>query len=250
MIIGNFSTVLRLAAVPWLFVILYQVVALGGFETGASDLLLPGVEGSDDPKITGLFNIPLFIFHFIVSLLVSLWIIVGWHRFILLQEEPANFFPRWSGDRLLAYAGRVVILALVVLALVLPMGLVFGLITTLSQSAFLAIPLFTAMALVASVVSLRVSLILPAAAIGKNLTLRQSWDATSEVSPAIFWLAIIMFGCAVAVGLIQSLIQLAVGTALIGLVIIGVAQGLLSLLNVSILTTLYGYLIEGRDLNA
>jgi hypothetical protein len=249
MIIGNFSTILRLAAVPWLFVILVQGVALGGLETGASDPSVSGNEGSIDPISTGLFNIPVFVFSFIVSLVVSLWIVVGWHRFILLQEQPASFFPRWSGDRMLAYVWRVIILALVLIAVVLPMGLVFTLVGNW-LSPLVTVPLLIGMALIASVISLRISLILPAAAIGRNLTLRESWEATSEAGSSFFWLAIIMFGCAIAVGVVQALIQLALGTTLIGMVLVGVVQGLLSLFNVSVLTTLYGHFGEGRELNA
>jgi hypothetical protein len=93
----------------------------------------------------------------------------------------------------------------------------------------------------------RLTPILPAAEIGKPLKISEAWAATRGSGWALFLTLIIA-------AIVQSLMQLVAGLFLavfapLGVVFLLLAILVMTLVNVSILTTLYGYYIEGRPLD-
>ena len=90
----------------------------------------------------------------------------------------------------------------------------------------------------------RISLVLPAAAIGVPMKISESWQATEGENMAIFKLALMLTAISSVVGLFTNAIALNT----VGILLGQFFNGLLGLYSVSIITTLYGVLIEKRDL--
>lgn len=50
----------------------------------------------------------------LVAVVTGLWIAVGWHRYVLLNEKP-ELLPAFRQDRMIAYFIRSLILGLIIL---------------------------------------------------------------------------------------------------------------------------------------
>ena len=90
--------------------------------------------------------------------------------------------------------------------------------------------------------------VLPAAAIGKDMRLREAWRPTSELKAQILLLAgfevLVYFGISAAVFWVSALI----GAVVPAMILFLLQTWILTLYGGSILTTLYRYLIEKRAL--
>ena len=170
---------------------------------------------------------------------VQIWTIVAWHRFVLLEEYPQGWLPPLSLDRMGAYFLRAFIIFAILAAASLIF--VFALIFTGPLAAVIALPAMV----FAWIVFMRWSITLPAAAVAQNITLGEAWDATRE-STGLF------------LGLLFSLLLFGLLVALVGFVfeqipVLGVfwnipTQILLTVINISVITTLYGVFVEKREL--
>ncbi len=167
---------------------------------------------------------------------------IFWHRHVLLTGEAREtaLFPGIGVT--MGYVWRVILVAIVQFLAALPILAVAGAVAT-ALSTLLA-------GLLAGIVffwiALRISLILPAAAMGRKMKIAESWNATAPMSNDLW-------GLAAMLGLLSAVVALVVG----GMTAPGtgtnvwlqtasyVVEGLIS---ISILTTLYGHLIEGRPL--
>ncbi|MEM7318845.1 MAG: hypothetical protein AAF408_07460, partial [Pseudomonadota bacterium] len=182
---------------------------------------------------------------FLVIWIVLFWIAVSWHRFILLEEYPRGLFPVFRFDRILAYFGRILLLGILAIVAMIP-GFIF--MVGLGQStSLIAVLIFLIWVFAVMVCFFRLSIVLPAAAVGERLTLAQAWNSTSGKTGDFVSLLVILF-------LFQILIQLA-SSVLVIIPILGavfvlfVSMLILPMINVSILTTMYGHFIEKRDIN-
>lgn len=170
---------------------------------------------------------------------------VNWHRFILRDEQPHGM----RLDRLmLRYAGTTI---LTMLPMLIPaMLMVFGIVFFPPLATLAGIPLL----LIVGAIVTRLSIKLPAVALGeRGFTFRDAWAASEgNLWPClgVFVLnALILLGFLFALSAASSLLQI-VSPAL-AMVFLVAAAGLMqlfySLLNASILTSLYGYFVERRD---
>ncbi|QXT39937.1 hypothetical protein [Gymnodinialimonas ceratoperidinii] len=198
----------------------------------------------------------------IVGLISWLWAAVAWHRYVLLEEYPNGLLPRWRGSNIANYFGNALLILLVMIAVALLGGIVVGIFVAVLQSPAIIVALGIGLIIGVSWMATRVGLVLPAAAIGERLTLRESWAATAPVSGQIILPIIVIalvttilnqgivavFGTSVDVmtpiGQQQQVTLSAIGVVLS--VAVGWAQ---MLVNLALMTTLYGNLIEGRQLN-
>ncbi len=177
-----------------------------------------------------------------VTVVTMFWIAVSWHRFILLEEYPRGIFPTFRFDRILAYLGRVLMLGIFMAIAFLPLSLV---VAALGSGA-LAFAVIAVYAIFLVVCFYRLSIILPAAAIGHQTTIGDVWKSTEGTTGALVVLLIVNF-------LFQFLVQL-LFTALAFIPLLGILLTLffgtlvLPLINVSILTTMFGVFIEKREL--
>ncbi len=206
----------------------------------AITLLGPGLAGgAGDPSRVGavaLLALPAYV-------AALLWLAVQWHRYVLTGEVQAGAVPFWHGRRILSYLGRSILLSLVAVpvffALFVPVGFV--------SAAFpdpAVVVAANALAATAGIAILgRFSPVLPAAALGEPLSLGQAWRATSGATGAILVMSVLL-GLLSAVPLVLALLGLGVIAAVSNLAF----QWLLTVLGVSVMTTLYGHYVEGREL--
>ncbi|KAB7613738.1 hypothetical protein F9L33_10215 [Amylibacter sp. SFDW26] len=239
MIADNLSDVIRITFVPWL-AILALLFASNNVRFGTMFPEPMDITNLSD-ETTEAFLITLAIL--IVTLCVYLWVIVGWHRFILLGEGPNRFFPNWHGDQNIAYFLSSL---MIFLTMIIPM-LIFGAIVA-SIGISGGYTVFFIMSFLFSLfiwfIGTRISLVLPAAAIGTPMKISESWEATEGENMTIFKLALMLSAITAIVGLLVK----AIAFNIVGILLAQLLNGLLGLYSVSIITTLYGVLIEKREL--
>ncbi len=191
-------------------------------------------------------NVPGLAIGLITALIGWLWAAVAWHRFVLLEEYPTSVLPSWRGSQIVNYFGNSLLIGLVLIGVVLAFGIAIGLITAVLQSLSVAVALGIGLAIGASWVALRIGLILPATAIGARLGIGESWRATAAVSGQLLLPVIVL---ALVFGLINQAVSLALGPTLVAAAVGIAIYWVQLLLNLALMTTLYGNLIEGRQLN-
>ena len=170
---------------------------------------------------------------------------VAWHRFILRDEVAA---PLQIGSATWRYLGNSL---LIMLAMAVPLAAVAVLLAFLPPIvSVLIIPV----AILAGAAAMRLSIKLPAVALGRtDFTFRDAWAA----SDGNFWQivgvfalnAIIVVGLALAVLAIVQGVNLVLPAAApyVALLIGAAGQLFYTVFNASIFTSLYGFFVEKRN---
>ena len=196
----------------------------------------------------GSFDVPnvgLVLLAFLVMVIGYLVMVISWHRFVLLPggQRTDNFAP--SVGILLGYVGRSILLGLLMLLLVIPVFIPVGMIAAATGSLVLsAIATIPALAVIVWVF-LRLSLILPACTISHDLKITESWRATKPLSGTIAVLTVVMVLLDFVIN--QALGALPATNILVGMIAV-VTSVLYALVSASVLTTLYGIAVEGREI--
>jgi hypothetical protein len=233
LIFGNLSQSLRLSS-PLVAVLVAALVMFGpsyfiqDVDITSANALPPGA-----------------VFFQLLTLVVTMWVAVAWHRFVLLEEYPAGALPAFHGGRMLAYFGYGILLGLVVGIAILLMGALVGL--ALFWAPVLMIAGIMIVAIAGSWAFYRLSPILPASAIGKSIPMKEAWSATKPLSGAILSAMVVFVVTIFALALLGALIGSVI--PILGGLILLVFNWLYILLGVSFLTTLYGVAIEGRSID-
>ena len=249
MIIGNFGQALRASVGPYLIGGLVIYLSLSG--------LVDQVDESG--QFTGTFFVVAFVL-FMLWMFVVGWVAVTWHRYILLEVQP-NILPTVKGLPIWAYAWRVVKLILLVMICVLPLHLFLNVFvpTTFGGSLFVdtSQPYNPSNSILENIISVAVSIgigflmlrwgpSLVGTALNNPLTFRESWRATNSISGGILRVS------AALVILNVVLSQIALPIYAIGPIAGDLFDLLISwittMLGISILTTLYGHVVEDRPL--
>lgn len=171
------------------------------------------------------------------------WAAVGWHRYVLLEEPASGVAARWNGAQIKSYVGAVLRMFLMLFVIGLGVGFVVGFVLAIATSLVLAQFLTIAMNVAFTWVAARIGLVLPSAALGTYMKLGESWAATGPVASAILLpIIVIPVGFAIVFGILGYV-------PVFGVVLVFVAIWLQLLINLALMTTLYGNLIEGRQLN-
>ena len=238
MVAASSVSILRVSVGPTLLGILafFLIVAVLGvgfgeaIETANPEEMPPGV------ALAALLGLVLFVF-------ISAWVAVAWHRFILLEEYP-GLLPALTGRPVWPYAGRSILLGLLLLALLIPAIIVVAVLAAaLGGSPALDALLGLGAIMYFSYMSLRLGLVLPATAIGRPMGFRQSWMATEPYATAILGTSVIIVLINGAVPQVSALLPNPLRSML------DLAAGWVTvMLGISVLTTLYGVIIERRDL--
>jgi len=194
-------------------------------------------------------NIFLAILGALVTGLAYLWIAIGWHRFVLLDERPPTWVPQLPGDRLPAYLGRSIQLSFLAgvagCAIWLPVMILFAvgfppLITIVGGLGALTVLLL---------VSYRLAPMLPGAALGSALGVKEAWAATSGANGTILLLAVVTAIGSVLLGLPTYFMFIsAAGPSPLSFVWGSIAGWINLMVGVSILTTLYGVYVQKRSI--
>ncbi len=182
-------------------------------------------------------------------------IAVNWHRYILLDEVPRGRDILRLDEKAWRYFGNMILLFLILLTIGGVIGLPIGFIGGLAGSQE-GIVIFTALLVVpvAGVVALRLGTKFPAIALGRrDFSMRDAWAATAGNNLPIFFVVLFEVAGAVAVIAVISLLaylanQISATLAVVIAIILGlVVNWVFTIFSITILTSLYGFFIEGRD---
>lgn len=238
MIFGNIGPALRISLVP---MFLYLSVEY---------LLLDGYVGRSENDLVSILVI--FLVALPIMMAVGAWLAVGWHRFILLGESPGAVTPSVHLPESGRYILRVVYLVLAVVLLAAIVGSMAGIVAGIFGTIFGADSVRwggTAGGVTGVAAGIwanfRFGLTLPAAAIGRPMTFRESWSNTKGLTRLFLLLIFVYWAIQFTFGWVLDLTA-AAGVKLIGEAVINWSTTMLS---IGILTTLYGVLVEKRSID-
>ncbi|NPD17378.1 hypothetical protein HOY34_19515 [Xinfangfangia sp. D13-10-4-6] len=254
-VFGNLPGVLRVSAV----LMIIQIAAQLYFFHSNPELAMLGMD-PDSVDLDAAFDTLMSANYFIVILVQSvcyLWIMVGWHRYVLLNET-ASFVPTFRPGRMVVYFGvslmyvvlTLILAALMYLILRLSAPILASIIGNISMNSamMLGIILIVLAFLPVLVVMMRLSVGLPGVALGAGVSPFIGWEATKGRSMTIVGLIVMLGG----LGYLEG----AISTALFGddifspqaLLVGAVLNWVTVMLSASVLTTLYGVFVERREL--
>lgn len=230
MIFSNWQEAIKLSFVPFASVVALSIALVF--------LLEP------TPNTTpSVFNGVIGIIAVLVMIACYAWIAVNWHRFVLLEEYP-NAIPRFPTQTVLGYIWQSikisVPLILGVLSVLIVVQLLSFMLPMVVSIAFSVLILF-----IAGIFTMRLGITLPAASVGQKLTLREALQKTDHLNGAIIGVIFLMLAVNVVATMIITGITI---IPFIGLAIDLVVQWFMLLLGASLLTTIYGIAVEGREL--
>ncbi len=231
MLMRNWREALRIALLP---TALGAVAMLGVAAALPQSHVAGGEVAARGPMIlAGLISI-------LIWALAMIWMLVNWHRFILLSEYPSGWLPQLRRDAIGAYLWRAVQMTLLVIVAMIPLVVIM---------VILGGPNGVLMMIWGGATFYgfyRISPVLPAAAIGETLSMRAAWDATRPGAGAIVIVIILTMVLAQLASVID--VQLTASIPVLGAILSILLTAALGLLNASILTTIYGHYVNGRPL--
>jgi hypothetical protein len=243
-VFGNLKEALRASLVPFLILIgvLFVLMTTLGLPVYQDALVTPPIGQESSIALAGFISIPLYMFIFA-------WVAVTWHRYILLEEYPATV-PAVANRPIGAYIGRTLMMTLQLVLVMIPVMLLvipfIGNAGTLMLNTGSGLIFSIVIGSILSFFWLRIGVSLPAVAVGKPMSSREAWTETKPVWQTILGASVIMVALNLAVTLAFSL--LFTGIPLISYVLSVAMQWVTMMVGVSVLTTIYGHVVEGRPL--
>lgn len=236
LVFGQLGDALRVSGVLYLVTIMLYGIAFY--------FALQSVMAGGSPDVLWQLNVA-----GLVSAVFYLWIAVGWHRFVLLDEPTQLPVPPFRGDRMLAYFGRLLqtmLIALVlVVAVMIPGALVANAVQGSANSIIVILPPLVAFVAM-FVFGYRLAPMFPAAAVGRPVSMREAWAATRGATGTLFLLAIVSVIGSILIDLPGlALLQLSQGPYL-NMAWVLVATWVKLMVGISILTAIYGVYVEKR----
>lgn len=185
----------------------------------------------------------------ILQILASLWVAVAWHRYILLEETPSGYIPAFRGDRVLSYFLRGLLLFVIVVVAAFALGFigVFMIALETAITGVIGAVMIGVMVVAIIVISARLYVILPAAAVDRELPLREAWNATEGMTIPIVVAYVLLVLCLMVGGFVLGLVS--IFTGFVGVLLLIVFNAVATLFGLSFLTTIYGVAIEGRSID-
>jgi hypothetical protein len=238
LVLNNLGAAFRIS------IVLYMVTAAAQLYSYLNaDVMADLQDGVLSPDVGQFYATTIFLS--LLGIVASLWIAVAWHRFVLEEEYPAGFLPRMHGGKMLGYFGRSIMIGIIVAIGVLiasmPLAMIAALIPPL---AVLIVPVAIGLS---SILFFRLGSILPACAIGRNLSLGEAWRATQDQVSTFIGLGLVVIVASLIV-LLPSLMNGDPGSV-INLIYVLVVNWFATIIGISLLTTVYGHFIEGRAID-
>lgn len=249
MLLRNLGPAVRISIGPLVIgaavVVLLALLGLGSIAT-----LLGPAGGSADPAAMEALGAGAAVGALIagvVWLFVLSWIAVAWHRYVLL-EEKSGLLPPLRQALVWPYLGRTILLALLLALVAIPAGMVLAFVFGVSGGSIGATLLGGLLLwLLLGWIAMRLSLVLPARAVDRPMSFGESWAATAPASGGIFVVVLVL-------GVINVVLSWVFGALfggnLLGAILSLILQWFTAMLGLSVLTTLYGHLVERRTLAA
>lgn len=245
MIFRNLGQALRVSVGPYLILIVLSLLVFMVFGGAGSQLTSGNAGAALGSGLATLLLVPLFLF-------VTSWVAVSWHRFIL-KEEYTGLLPEVSGRPIWPYAWKAILLALIVMVVAIPLFFILGTLSLPFVGAnggggfpIIATLTFMIVFVLISVVSMRLGIALVGTALGEPMPFRDAWAATAPVNGTIVGVAVILGIFNAVISLL--LIPLTYAIPLIATVVSLGFNWLTMMVGISILTTLYGHVIQERPL--
>ncbi|WP_167766828.1 hypothetical protein [Jannaschia formosa] len=237
LLIENLGDALRVSAVPYL-VLIAATVIVGPPEVDPTLPETGGEEAAIAAMAGGVWALPLLV----LNLVVTLWVTVAWHRYVLLGETPTGWLPPMRGPEMLGYLWRSILIGLLVglaiIGITIPLG-------ALAVAIPVLVPLVPVVGLfLGALVFYRLAVSLPARAIGRQMGFGEAMEATRGHTGTVAALAVITVGFFL---LLQLPTAIEGSLGLITIVYQGVVGWIGLLVGVSTLTALYGVVVEGRS---
>lgn len=238
---GNLGAAMRISLLPMGLQVTVSLGLIAGL-TGALDGMGAASPGQG---VTAAVLVSI-----LIMTLTAFWLAVAWHRFVLLKEAPTGWVPGIDGRPLLAYLRRSIV-CLVILGLVAS-ALLFVCTVAVKLLGVVAAPLLLAMfllivALPVMVLGLRLAASLPAAAIGAEGDFTTGWQATRGATLDIALLALLLILIQIALEFL-GLMLVAANLPILSTAWQIAVSWLVAVIAISVLTTLYGHYVEGREL--
>ncbi|KIN64575.1 putative membrane protein [Sulfitobacter noctilucicola] len=187
----------------------------------------------------------------IVGLLGYALMAILWHRHVLLNGAEKTEALRPDAGVFFGYIWRAIVVGILQMIAMIPVTIALGLVgMTISSNgnpSGLAGLIFAILGSVAFVwLALRLSVVLPSAAVGRGMRVMESWALTRQSGWPLLGLALLLTGLNVLITAVtgpilpsEDVLSVVVQTAIF------IIEGLVF---ISVLTTLYGHLVEGRSL--
>ncbi|OLP43588.1 hypothetical protein [Rhizobium oryziradicis] len=200
---------------------------------------------------TDFFNAAIFsrfmLFAYLIFAVISYpWIAVAWHRYILIDDYP-SLLPRFHGPQIFRYlvTGTAISLLLVICALPF---FIFSHLLALTQSLVYAVLIIASLGIVvSSVIMMRLSTILPAAALNERRSFGEIWTVTRGHTKTFVALLIMIFFANAPMKII-SIILANAQLPLVSLLWDTFSGFAIVMIGLSVITTQYGYFVENRPL--
>ena len=185
-----------------------------------------------------------------VTVVTGIWMAVAWHRFILRSELPRSILPPFPRDSFASYLGWGAILVIIALFLFFALGLLGAiaarsLFATSPQLAFVAAVFIVKIPLATILFCL--SPALPSAAVRENLTIGQGWEKTRGHILDILIVAILLVATELLVDYLLGYLPRVFWLMQVVNIVLGWVYWAVG---ISIISTIYGHLVEGRPLKA
>jgi hypothetical protein len=258
LVFRNVGAALRVSIGPYILGILIAVVV--AFALGLPLAQVETVAASPD-QIDPAFATAIIIWVFIAVLLflaISAWVAVAWHRFVLLEENP-GLVPEFSTGRIGAYAWRIVLqsIALLLISVVLMLGLgllmspLFMLVAPSAGSeggaGLLIIGGVYALILTAAIgwVWMRMGMTLPSVALDREMSIGESFSLTAPYSGTIFSAVVILAFINIGATIV---LEVVFGSSILYGILSLILNWISVMVGISILTSLYGIIVEKRSI--
>ncbi len=248
-VLGDFSAAVRISVPAVAATLAFSLVAFDFVPRGSG----AGYSPAGQAALFHSQSLALWAGLLLVTVLASAWSAIGWHRHVLRGERPGLFAPAFHGATFLSYLLATLRLTLAVLVpglvLILAIMAIMGLIRPGLTVEILAGSWGPVMGTLVAVFlgwwAMRLSLILPGAAVGQRWTLGESWRETGRINMAIVTatFVLVLFGAGLdrAGGLFADPVAHLVWRQL--------ANWASQMLSIAVLTVIYGHLAEGRPLD-
>lgn len=237
LVFSNLGAAFQISLVP------YAISGLAFLYFGSEALAL--LESQDPEQIlaaqgsmwTGL------LLYSVLAVVMSLWIAVSWHRYVLLEEYPSGWIPRFHGGAIGSYFLKGLLLGLIVVGGVVLFGLTVGLVLAMIGAGVLLGMFGVALG---SYLFYRFCAVLPAAAVGEQMSFGQAWESTKNNGGTIAVLVILVI---IASLIIQLPTTIGGADTIVGIAYSLIVNWIMTLVGVSVLTTFYGHFVEGRAID-
>lgn len=221
--------------------LLGRVTGLGGIER---DILFGADPAALSPGAAGLVLVGSAIYLVVVS-----WIAVSWHRFVLIEDYP-GLLPALPARVVAAYVWRSIVITFLLMLALVPVVLAVGVLSVvlgIDQTAIGQLGLAAVIGTVLGYLWLRIASVLPGLAVGRPLSIRGAWGATSALSAAIFGASALFVAFNILAAMLSAALFGAGPVRIVAEITISWAT---MMVGASLVTTVYGHAIEGRPLSA